>query len=392
MKISLLQENKEITNIRRYKVNIEKVETYPLIYPLNAPYGDANGYKKYRSIFLIRMVTKSGIEGWGECSDWLPSLAVGFKERIIPYLQGKSALDRTKHIQTIAKWHKRASAAVSMALIEIAAKSAGLHICDLWGGRLREQLPVYASLQSYRPMDNWQQLSIDHIKQALDNGFTMAKIKIGGRTITEDQQHIKSIQREVGHSLSLILDANQSYDTAATKEWNGLFERWDNLLWLEEPLPFHLADEYAFLRSTLSVPLAGGENVQTAGEYLPLLQSRALDIIQPDPMHHAGIDAYRETLAVARQFGSRVSPHCFDGSISRAYAIFAQACLPPWSKMAPDAIEPVEWDIMDNPFTRIFPLYPTNGYVKLPQGTGTGLEVDIDFIRAYAWDGGSYTQ
>ncbi|MGI6187177.1 MAG: mandelate racemase/muconate lactonizing enzyme family protein, partial [Brevibacillus sp.] len=55
-------------------MQIERVETYPLLYRLTQPYGDANGYKKYRACYLIRIVTTSGADGWGEAVDWLPTL------------------------------------------------------------------------------------------------------------------------------------------------------------------------------------------------------------------------------------------------------------------------------------------------------------------------------
>jgi D-galactarolactone cycloisomerase len=104
-----------------------------------------NGLKSYRTCYLIRITTASGLSGWGECADWLPALDAGFKKRIIPYLIGKEAGNRTELVTVIKKWHQRAAAAVSMALTDITAKKAGLSVCELWGGKLREQIPVYAS-------------------------------------------------------------------------------------------------------------------------------------------------------------------------------------------------------------------------------------------------------
>mgnify|MGYP002622033908 CR=1 FL=1 len=371
-------------------MKINRVETYPLLYRLPVPYGDANGYKKYRSTFVIRIVTESGIDGWGECADWLPALKIGFEQRIIPYLTGRDAHLRNEIVGRVAEWHRRAAAAVSMALVEIAAKSAGIHVCELWGGRLRSEVPVYASFQSYLPEENWQRKSLENVTRAADRGFRQAKVKIGGKPLAEDQRHIRLLQHELGGVMAFMLDANQSYDAATVKKWLPLFGQWQNTVWLEEPLPFRLAGEYAALRGALPVPLAGGENLAGADSMMPLLENRALDIVQPDPAHHAGLDAYRESLNVARLFGFRVSPHCYDGGIARMYAIFAQACLPPWSKIKPEQIEPVEWDFMDNPLAGIMPLSVTNGTVTLPSGPGTGAEPDLELIRAYLWDGSCY--
>ncbi|ERM19325.1 mandelate racemase/muconate lactonizing enzyme family protein [Brevibacillus laterosporus] len=369
---------------------IERIETYPCLHRLREPYGDANGYKKYRSCYMIKIVTCSGLEGWGECIDWLPTLEVGFRKRIIPYLIGKEATKRNKLVTVVKKWHQRAATAVSMALMEILSKSGGLPICDLYGGMWRDTIPVYASLQSYRDTPYWEQQSCKQVEQALLDGFRMAKIKIGGRTIKEDQAHVKLLMAKLDSQMSFALDANQSYDVASVGAWQQLFSEWRNLLWLEEPMPMDRLHDYVLLRSKLSIPLAGGENLLHVRDFHNLCQLGAIDIAQPDPMHEDGIDGYRHTLSTVRSFGYRVSPHVFDGALTRLYALFAQACLPAWSKMTGDEIEPVEWDIMENPFAKLIPLSPHQGMVTLPKGVGLGIEIDTDILAHYSWDGSIY--
>lgn len=81
----------------------------------------------------------------------------------------------------------------------------------------------------------------------------------------------------------------------------------------------------------------------------------------------------------------------FDGALSRLYALFAQASLPPWSKMKGEDIKPVEWDVMDNPFTLIVPIKPVVGQVLIPTGPGIGVELDQEVLRKYHWDGSMYS-
>lgn len=371
-------------------MKIERVETFPLYYKLPEPYGDANGYKKYRACFLFQITTDTGIQGWGECIDWLPTIEKGFHDRIIPYLLGKSATARTEIVTIVKKWNKRAASGISMALTEIIAKSAGLSICELWGGKLRESIPVYASFQSYSERDKWMNHSLKLVEQAISKGFNKIKVKIGGKTLTEDQAHLYSIQSLLEGKIQLALDANQSYDAATTRRWETCFQKWSNLLWLEEPIPMDHVADYKLLRATLSIPIAGGENLKATTQFIPLLKEGAVDIIQPDVMHESGIDEFRQTTQLSRTFGIRCSPHTFDGPISRLYALFVQACLPPWSKMNQEAIEPVEWDVMENPFTSLLSIQPINGSVKLPTGIGIGTELDMERLRQLKWDGSVY--
>ncbi|TDF95092.1 mandelate racemase/muconate lactonizing enzyme family protein [Paenibacillus piri] len=372
-------------------MRIQKVDTFPLFYRIPKPYGDANGIKSYRACYMIRLTTEDGVEGWGECADWLPALDKGFRDRIIPYLTGKSAAERNTLVPTISQWHSRAASAVSMALTEITAKACGLSVCGLWGGKRRNAVPVYASFQSYTDGSDWTKQSLLSIERAIADGFGMVKLKIGGKSIACDQQHISDAQALLQDRIGLALDANQSYDAAAALKWKALLEAWPNVMWLEEPIPVKHTDEYACLRQRLSVPLAGGENIEAAADFIPLLTRHAIDIVTPDPLHVAGIDDYLGTLKLARQFGARVSPHSFDGALSRLYAVMAHACLEPWSKMETEAIEPVEWDVMDNPFAHTVPVRPVQGELMLPEGHGTGLEIDMELLRFYKWDGSSYS-
>jgi D-galactarolactone cycloisomerase len=372
-------------------VQIERIESYPLFHRLKRPYGDANGYKKYRTSYLIRIVTSSGVDGWGEMVDWLPTLHKGFEERIKPYLLGKQATQRLQLVDVVGKWHQRAAAGVSMALTEIVAKQAGLSICDLWGGAFHQTIPVYASFQSYWEEPDWQRRSLTMVEKQAEAGFQRMKVKIGGRAVREDQAHIELLLTSLPPTVQFALDANQSYDLPTARYWDKLFSRHDRWMWMEEPMPMERVLDYEKLRQSLSIPLAGGENLIGCTQFLPLMKRGAVDIIQPDPMHSEGIDGYRANLQLAREFGLRASPHVFDGSLSRLYALFAQACLPKWNKMAADPIEPVEWDVMENPFTDLFGLKPKNGEITIPKGPGIGVEPDWDIIHATRWDGTSYS-
>lgn len=357
---------------------IEKIDTFPLRHDLHPPYGDANGLKRYRATFLVRITTSSGISGWGECVDWLPALELGFREQIIPFLIGKKATDRLVLTKKIAAWHARSAAAVSMALTEIVATAAGLNVTDLWGGRFRDEVPVYASFQSYSEHEDWIAHSIRLVEQAVTEGHRMLKIKVGGRPIREDQAHVQAIQDMLGGRAQLAIDANESYDLAEVKAWLTLLERWDNWMWFEEPIPMDRVDDYVKLRQMLSLPVAGGENLTGPAAFYPHVQARALDILQPDVVHHSSIDAFRDTLQLGRHAGIRVSAHSFDGGLARLYALYAQACVESWSKMDDiSAIEPIEWDYMENPYTDIIGLKPVDGKIKLPTGVGIGVPIGV---------------
>jgi D-galactarolactone cycloisomerase len=372
-------------------MQIKAVETYPLFWRLSETYGDANGWKNYRASMWFRICTASGLTGWGECTDWLPTLVKGFEERVIPYLLGKSCLNRGELVATVRKWHPRIAAGLSMALTEIVAKRAGLSVCDLWGGRRRNEVPVYASFQSYTDRPDWIDRSVHMVKQAVDeSGFGLVKVKVGGKPIKEDQQHIAALISTLRGAVKWAVDANQSYDLAAACQWIKVFSESDHWLWFEEPLPLDSVAAYRMLRSRCQIPIAGGENGSKPQRFLYWWQQGALDVIQPDPAHMGGVENFLDTIRMARHLGVRVSPHAFDGILSRLYAVLAQSCLPPWSKMAGEGVEPVEWDAMENPLSNLLPVQPVGGRVRIPDGPGIGVEIEPRSLQQYVWDGTIY--
>ncbi|WP_025025522.1 mandelate racemase/muconate lactonizing enzyme family protein [Caldalkalibacillus mannanilyticus] len=371
-------------------MNITRIETYPLYAPLTQPYGDANGYKNYRTSFMFRIITESGLEGWGEVVDWLPTLDKGFRERIIPFLLGRDATNHLKLVNTIKKWNQRIAAGVSMALTEILARKAQLSVCDLWGGSYRNAVPIYASFQSYSPSDEWIKSSVQLVQEVMAEGYNKIKVKIGGKTEKEDLQHLRALFDVTEDTVGMAIDGNESYDLSTTFQWIKILESSHPILWFEEPMPMNQINDYQLLRMKSTIPIAGGENKKSVKEVLPLLQQGALDILQPDPMHLGGIEEYRHSLQLARTFGIKVSPHSFDGILSRLYAIFAQACLVPWSKMNEEDIEPIEWDVMENPFNRLIPLQPSAGKVRVPTGIGIGVSIDVELLQKYSWKGEIY--
>lgn len=78
---------------------------------------------------------------------------------------------------------------------------------------------MYASFQSYSDSPQWISRSVSNVEAQLKKGFEQIKVKIGGTSFKEDVRHINALQHTAGSSITMILDANQSYDAAAAFKW-----------------------------------------------------------------------------------------------------------------------------------------------------------------------------
>ena len=77
-----------------------------------------------------------------------------------------------------------AISAFDMALWDIAGKAAGLPVCELLGGGVRDRIPVYATGLYYTEDDFPAALTEEALGYA-QAGFTGMKMKIGGKPVDE---------------------------------------------------------------------------------------------------------------------------------------------------------------------------------------------------------------
>src|SRR5699024_8941258 len=95
--------------------------------------------------------------------------------------------------------------------------------------------------------------------------------------------------------------------------------------WIEEPLPPGHEAAYAELFGRdRTVPIATGERMTSLGEFLPLLEDRVVDVLQPD-VSLTGIAELVTIARVAEVHDVVVALHCPNGPISLAASLQAAA-------------------------------------------------------------------
>ncbi len=91
-----------------------------------------------------------------------------------------------------------------------------------------------------------------------------------------------------------------------------------DVFWFEEPLcPDNLPD-CALLRRNAPLLIAGGEVLTRRQSFVPWLQGRALDIVQPDVTKAGGISEERRIAWMAEENGIRFIPHGWNTALGLA--------------------------------------------------------------------------
>ena len=302
-------------------MKITSVTSHILQYDLPEELGYSQQYYAKRTAHLVEIITDEGLTGWGECFG-PGNIALGNKtivEKVIqPMIIGMDPLDRE------VIWHKvynltrdhgqkgmplQALSGVDIALWDLFGKIVGLPVHKLIGGAHRDRVPVYGYGMMLRKesVDDLALRFTDEAAEIKEAGFVATKMKVGlGRA--DDVKLAKAVRHGIGSDFPFMVDANHCYTTNDAFYVGRALEELD-AYWFEEPVAPEDLDGYRELRAGLKLNISGGEAEFTRWGWRHLLESRCLDIAQPEVCALGGISEYLKVLALAHTHFTPVVNH-----------------------------------------------------------------------------------
>ena len=144
-----------------------------------------------------------------------------------------------------------------------------------------------------------------------------------------------------------------------------------NLTWIEEPLIYDNFEGYSRLTTDIKTPIQLGENFYGPRELYKALQMGASDLVMPDFMRIGGISGWLKSAAIAEAAGIPISTHLYPEVGAHVMRVSQTAHWLEWLDWA-DAI-------LKEPFTK------ENGFIKIPDKPGLGIEWDEATIAKNAY-------
>ncbi len=196
-----------------------------------------------------------------------------------------------------------AISAFDIAFWDLLGKSLGVNVVDLIG-RVRDVVPLYGSgINLNKSVDE----VVEQVRRWQADGYVAAKVKVGKPDLEEDVERLAKIREAIG-GFPLAVDANQGWDYPAAVRAFKRFEQFD-LLWIEEPLPSDDIPSHRRLAGHVTTPIALGENVYTAAQFVQYFDAEAVDFVQADLGRVGGITGYLDIAAAARTRNLPMTPH-----------------------------------------------------------------------------------
>jgi D(-)-tartrate dehydratase len=266
---------------------------------------------------------------------------------------------------------------IDMAVWDAAAKIAGKPLFRWLAERHSRaadpRVFVYAAGGYYYPGKDLRALRAE-MRSYLDRGYSVVKMKIGGKSIEQDQRRIEAVLTEIGGKAKLAVDANGRFDLETAIAYAKMLREYE-LVWYEEPgdpLDYRLQ---ATLAEFYPRPMATGENLFSHQDARNLIRYGGMrpdrDWLQFDCALSYGLCEYQRTLAMLKDAGwswRRCIPH---GGHQMSLNIAAGLGLG-GNESYPDVFQPYGG----------FPdgTHVEDGYVTLSDLPGIGFEAKSDLF------------
>ena len=361
-------------------MKIAKIDAIPLSIPFShggAPAGWGGRSWERLDVVVVRVETDGGITGYGEAFGYNCRRAVtaALEDMVAPIAVGRDARDINglmHEMQLELHLFGRygitmfAISGLDIALWDIAAKAAGLPLCQLLGGSPARELPCYASLFKYGDPE----MVAERTHRALNQGYR--HIKLHERAVPE----VKAAREVAGAEIPIMLDVNCAWSPQHARQIVPELMEYD-LYWLEEPIwPPENFHGLAELQDRFGVAIAAGENACTAWQFQTMVDAGAVSYCQPSVTKVGGVSEFRKVAALAETRNVALAPHSpyfgpgFAASLQLAAA-------------APDPL-PLEWLYVELEASLYGDaLTPLNGKLAVPETPGLGLDPDPDVLRDY---------
>ena len=281
--------------------------------------------------------------------------------------------------------------ALEQAMWDIKAQALGVPVYELFGGRQRDRIHFYANDWADKGFLRPEDLAERAVQVKEDDGYdamkmyplnkmdpvTLKTYHLKNREVTiEDERMaykvVGMVRDAIGPETQLMLDVTAEGPAGIMKRIGKNMEQFD-LNWYEEILDPFDPEGYKSLHDSINIPIAGGERLCTRLGFRRLIESRGVDIVQPDPGICGG---FREVWAIgmmAEAYSMQIAPHNCGGPVLTAAAVQMAACLSNFyiQEVYPYSSE-MHYSIVEDPLE----MKIKNSYLDVPTAPGIGVKLN----------------
>jgi len=352
------------------------------------------------SYVLLRLTSSHGVVGWGEATslgswggdhgrhDGEPPEQVWqtLVDLIAPAILGIEWTDRHEILdraRAVVRGHPYAQTSVEEAVLDLVARTHGVPVYELLGGRRRTSIPLAHSLGLMEP-----DLAVAEATTAVDEGIRTIKVKVG-EDADRDVETLTRLWSELGDRVALALDANQGWGTAVEAE--RVLRRLEtvSLRYVEQPVEG--LRQLELLASRITHPVMADESMWNASEMADIGRGGAVRLASIYTAKAGGLHnaLAADAVAFAHGIGTNVNGSGETGvgnlanlHLAASMRSLSEACVIPLSRRADDPPTHVAGAMyLDDVLARSMTY--RDGAIVVPDGPGWGIDVDEARLESF---------
>ncbi len=289
----------------------------------------------------------------------------------------------------------RVHAALEVAALDLIGKSVGLPVCDLLGGRVRDEVSFSAYLFYKRAggggagadarEDRWGEAldpaSIVEQAQQMIAAYGFGSVKLKGGVFPPQQEieAVLALHEALGPSIPLRIDPNAAWSVETSLGVGTALA--GKLEYLEDPTPGlnGMADvRRSLLDAGIDTPLASNTSVTSFADVPDAIKSGGVQVILSDHHYWGGLRAITQLGRLCQTFGIGLSMHSNSHLGLSLLAMVHLAAATPHLTYASDTHYP--WQDPADEILAGGRVRFEGGSVRVPNAPGLGVDLDRDAI------------
>jgi L-alanine-DL-glutamate epimerase-like enolase superfamily enzyme len=339
-------------------------------------------------VCFVRLTADTGDVGWGQTSTYNADITASiFHRQVAPWALGADAADIAGLVRCIEeREHKfpgsyrcRALAGLDTALWDLHGRLQGKPVVELLGGRPR-RLRAYASSMK---RDITPEAEAQRLLRLRDTkGFDAFKWRVAaecGRDIDEwpgrTEAIVPSVARALGDGMAKLVDANGGYSPRRAIEVGRLLES-EGVAHFEEPCPYWELEQTKSVTEALDLDVTGGEQDWDLATWRRMIDTRAVDVVQPDVMYMGGLSRTLRVAAMAADAGLPCTPHSANLSLVTICTMHLLGAIANPGKYLEFSIEGADYYPWQEGLFLGDPFAIRDGQVTIPSAPGWGVDIN----------------
>lgn len=371
-------------------MKISKIEVTIVNVPFVAPIRWSGGANEDWTRLVVQIYTDDGLVGLGETLGGAVTKAL-IETEIAAMFLGEDPFDLERILSKATfvplyygKCGYCAIAGLEVACWDIMGKAVGRPVCQLLGGRLREEIPFAAYLY-YRNPNRAGDLGIDTVDEVVAHaralvgrhGFATIKYKGGVKTPEEEIATLRAL-REAFPAIKLRYDPQAIYSPATAIRIGKSIEPLD-LEYYEDPCWGN--DGMARVRERIGIPLATNMCVIDLDGVAVGLRMKSIDVVLGDIFEWGGISRIKKLEGACNVFQLNLNFHSAgELGIGTAAYLHLAASVP----ALPHALDTHILELAGDVIAEGAIVLTDHGTMRVPEGPGLGVSLDPDKFAAAA--------